>query len=326
MGRRRLSVALVLTGEVATEIDGMRRGLGAAALDRIPPHLTLVPPVNVNEDRLDEAVEIVRRAGQQSQPVTLLLGPPETFWPRAPVVYLAVDGDTDVVDSLRGLLLTGPLARDDDRPFVPHVTLDQHVEADRIPHALAALLDYRASVTVERVTTLAFEEADRRWRPLAVAALGRPRVVGTGGLEIELAVSAKLDPAAERFTDGEWALYAETTYGDSSSDEPFAVTARVAGEIAGTATGQLRADYARLGNLITAARWRGHGVGSQLLRTVEQLAREHGAPAVRLETRAGGPAEQWYRERGYQALATLPRFRRGHDFVIMERHLSPVPG
>jgi 2'-5' RNA ligase/GNAT superfamily N-acetyltransferase len=332
MLRRRLTVALVVTGPVAQEIDGIRRALGARALTRIPPHLTLVPPVNVAEDAVTAAVDDVRQAAEGTGPIRLGLGPPGTFWPAAPVVYLRVldlpgaPGALDEIAALRRRLLAGPLARPDDRAFVPHVTLDQSIDPARIPHVLAALADYRQELTLGQVTTLDFDPSTKRWRALATAALGRPRVAGTGGLEIRLSISATLEPESERFRAREWAEYADEAYGDSSVDEPFAVTARIAGELAGTATGQLRSDYARLANLITAAHWRNHGVGSQLLRTVEQLAIEHGAPAVRLETRAGGPAEQWYLERGYRPIATLPRFRRGHDFLLMERMVGPPPG
>ncbi len=301
----------------------MRRALGAAALHRIPPHLTLVPPVNVAEGAIDEALELVRQVAARLSRIRLDLGPPATFWPHAPVVYLEVGGDLDLVSSLRDGLSTGPLWRDDRRPFVPHVTLDQHIDPGRIPAALSALAEYRASVTLEHVTTLQMDESsDRRvWRPIATASLCRPRVVGTGGLAVELAVSEALDPAAEAFQESEWASYASETYGEASRDEPFAVTARISGEIVGTATGQIRPDYCRLGNLIVAAHWRHHGVGSHLLRATEQLARERGCPTVRLETRAGGPAEALYRSRGYEVIGVLPRFRREHDFVLMERRV-----
>ena len=253
--RRRLTVSLVITGEVASEIDGIRRALGAGSLDRISPHVTLVPPVNVRDDALDEAVDIVRLAAQESRPLRLDLGPTATFWPGAPVVYLPVGGDLQGIDDLRARLLTGPLARDDDRRFVPHVTLDQRIEPERIEAALDTLARYEASIVVERVTILELREHERRWRPLTTAALGRPKVVGRGGLEVELSVSSMLDPAGQQFQDREWAQYSRETYGDAVADEePFAVTARVAGAIAGTASGQLRGPMCRIANLVVASR------------------------------------------------------------------------
>ena len=45
--RHRLGVAVVIDPPVADEINGLRRAVRDGALDRIAPHVTLVPPVNV---------------------------------------------------------------------------------------------------------------------------------------------------------------------------------------------------------------------------------------------------------------------------------------
>lgn len=304
----------------------MRRGLGAAALERIAPHVTVVPPVNVRDDGLDQATAVLRQAARDSGPLRLHLGPPRTFWPASPVVYLAVGGDVEELRTLRQAMLVPPLdtsaGRRAEREYVPHVTLDQSIEVSRIDPAIETLSAYRASVTIEQLTLLRFEETERAWLPFASAALGRPRTVGRGGLEIELSFADMLEPEADRFQAREWSQYAIETYGDERGEETFAITARIGGEIAGTATGQLRSDYCRLANLMVAAHLRSHGVGSQLLRATEQVAREHNIYVVRLETRAGGAAERFYAERGYVVAGTLARWRRGHDFSIMERSLA----
>lgn len=324
--RRRLTVSLVLTGDVAREIDGMRRGLGAAALERIAPHLTLVPPVNVREDRLDEAVAVVREAAQETGPVRLELGPPGSFFPATPVLFLEVGGDLGPIGALRARLLTGPLApppgRAEERPFVPHVTLDQRIDPERIPSAVEVLSAYRAAVTIEEVTILDLDEEQRRWVALASFRLERPLVVGRGGFEVELEAGSRLEPAAMAFQRAEWQRYLEGSYGDGTPpDEPFAVTARVGGEIVGTASGELRRDLCHLAILVVSAEWRSKGVGSHLVRAVERLATERGAPLVRLEVRRHGLAERFYRDRGFLPVGTLPSWREGHDFTLMVRHL-----
>ncbi len=50
----------------------------------MPAHLTLVPPVNVREDRLGEALAVLRRAAAATRSLTLTLGPPATFLPDNP--------------------------------------------------------------------------------------------------------------------------------------------------------------------------------------------------------------------------------------------------
>ena len=66
--RRRLLVALLLAGRVGAELDGLRRALGSPGLDRIAPHVTLVPPINVPERDLEAALGIVRAAAARRAP------------------------------------------------------------------------------------------------------------------------------------------------------------------------------------------------------------------------------------------------------------------
>ena len=91
MPRVRFAIALLVPEPAATEIDGLRRALGDGALANVVPHITLIPPVNVAVDKVPEVLARSRR-GAAATPLTLQLGPPETFSPASPVVYLAVSG------------------------------------------------------------------------------------------------------------------------------------------------------------------------------------------------------------------------------------------
>lgn len=173
--KSRVGVALLLPDPVAREVDGLRRALGDGALGRIPPHLTLVPPVNVREDRFADALAVLRDAAAATRPLRLALGPPATFLPVNPVVYLpvhgdhgvhGVQGDLDALHALRDRVFRDPLARPLTWPFVPHVTLADDVDPARIPPALAALADYRAECTVDRLHLLQ-EGVGRTWTPVA---------------------------------------------------------------------------------------------------------------------------------------------------------------
>lgn len=326
--RRRLTVALVVTGALANEIDGMRRALGAKALERIAPHCTLIPPVNVREESLEAVLSNVRTAAAKSAPIAVNLGPPGTFWPRTPVLYLAVTGDIGAMTLLRDNLGAGPLAPPPERPgrrFVPHLTLDQRIEPSRLSHALEALTDYRATHCFERVTVLQ-QDASHRWRPLADTPLGRPAVVGRGSLDLELSVVERPDPLVAAWADEQWASYLRDRYGETVRPiEPYALVARAADRLVGFVDGEVRGPVLRIGRLIVRPDWRGMGVGSHLLRAVERLARERGCGRVRLETLLGGNAEQFYAGRGYVATATLPRWREERDFVLMERDVVVAP-
>ena len=147
-------------------------------------------------------------------------------------------------------------------------------------------------------------------------------MIGRGGLELELAVSERLDPEVATWMDTTWAAHTRSQYGEDLAVEvPFALTARRQGEVVGVAEGWVRGSEAYLGDLVVAADVRGEGVGSHLLAAFAAEARGRGATALALRTIAGGPAEGFYRDRGFTLAFPLPAWRHGRDFVQLRRAL-----
>lgn len=172
MPKSRLGVALLLPAAIRAEVDGLRRALGDGALGRIPPHLTLVPPVNVREERVDEAFAVLRRAAGATPALHLTLGPPATFLPDNPVSYLQVGGDLDPLRRLRDAVFVEPLARSLTWPWVPHVTLADEAPPERVSAAVVALQDYVVEATFEGVHLMR-ESPGRIWEPMANALFAR---------------------------------------------------------------------------------------------------------------------------------------------------------
>lgn len=175
MPRHRLGVVLLVPEPWSVEVDGLRRALGDVALSRIPSHITLVPPINVREDDLPVAFDVLHEASAACPALDLVIGPVATFSPVNPVAYLRVGGAPEAMARLVGLkddLHSGPLDRPEDWPFVPHVTVAADLAEDRLLAAVSVLADYCAQVPFERATVLA-EQPGRVWVPVADAALGR---------------------------------------------------------------------------------------------------------------------------------------------------------
>jgi 2'-5' RNA ligase len=252
MAKRRLGVALLVPAPVDAEIDGLRRAAGDGALGRIPAHITLVPPVNVREERMDDALARLRTAAAEAKPFEITLGPPASFLPDSPTLYLAVSGPgLDDLHALRDRVFADPLARPLTWPFVPHVTLADEMAPARIDAALSALADYEAHVRFERLHLLQ-EGAGRMWTPIADAPFRAPAVIGRGGLPLEITVSETPAP--------HW----------------FVVTARRQGEVVGRAEGWTRDDHAHLVDITVALEHQGQGIGSHLLAACMSLAAERG--------------------------------------------------
>ena len=284
MPRVRLGVAVLVPSPLATEVDALRRALGDPALGRIAPHVTLVPPVNVPVERLDDAVSVLRAAAAATAPLRLRLGPATTFHPVNPVVYLAVGGDVAGLRALRDAVFRPPLERPLTHDFVPHVTVADDLAPERIPAALAALADFVVDVTVDRVHLLR-EDGGRVWQPIADARFGPVRVIGRGGLPVAIEVGERLPPDA-------WALLAPAGsvpadggagpagagVGGGAAD--VAVVARRGEELAGVATGTALGPVGRLAVLVVAPGARRQGVGRHLLTALTAALRDRGCAAL----------------------------------------------
>jgi len=170
VARRRFAVALLVPPPVAIEVDALRRALGDRQLGRIDPHVTVVPPINLREDDIADALAVVQSAARRSAPMALALGPIATFGESSPVRFLAVEPWEPVVDLYRACW-TGVLERDEKRPFHPHVTVDIDGGVTGGPDpALELLAGYRAEVLIDRVTVL--EHVERAWDPYVGYRLG----------------------------------------------------------------------------------------------------------------------------------------------------------
>jgi 2'-5' RNA ligase/GNAT superfamily N-acetyltransferase len=326
MARQRVGVVLLLPEPVGSEVDVLRRALGADDVDRLPSHLTLVPPVNVRDDEMDSALDLLRDAAERTSPFRLVLGPPRTFLPINPVLYLEVGGDVASVDKLRDRIFRPPLERNLTWPFQPHVTLlDGGPEEEvRIRAGVEALADYRVEVVLQRVHLLqeANDEGVRSWHPIAEATFGGPSVVGRGGLELVLEVGEALSIDARTFRERSFDQWQASRFGAPWHGAPVAVTARREDRIVATAEGDVRPNgEAYLSKLIVAPDVRGEGVGAHVLAAFSSAAAERGATFVTLRTESDGPSEPFYAKLGFERSFVLPRWRDDRDFVQMRRNL-----
>jgi 2'-5' RNA ligase len=265
--------------------------LGDGSLERVPPHLTLVSPVNVRAEALDDAIGVLRAAAAAlGGPLDLDLGPARTFLPASPVLYLDVTGpDLAALVRLHGAVSRAPLLRPSGWPWAPHVTVCDEVPLDRADAALSALSRYRAPAHFDRVVMM--QETERRWVPLVDAALGPPPVLGRGGLDLEVTRGWILGPDArarmEGDVEGAQALAEWETRGAGPS---IVLTGRRRGAVVGAALAWTEAGAGgRIHVLVSVAGpERGQGAGRALFRQLEVALAQAGW--VVAGARGHGPA------------------------------------
>ncbi|MEO9224669.1 MAG: GNAT family N-acetyltransferase [Acidimicrobiales bacterium] len=196
MGRRRFAVVVYVPKPVAAEVDALRKAFGDTSIRRIAPHVTLIPPVNVRDEDAAGAVAAVESAAADTEPFGLTLGPPGTFLPATPVLYLEA-GDSTARAALRALrdrAFVAPLARPIGREFEPHVTLGRAPKAPyRIEAGITAFGEYRIDVLLDRLTLTELlhpDDGPAVWTPIHEAPLGGPDIVARGPMEVELFTTA----------------------------------------------------------------------------------------------------------------------------------------
>lgn len=257
-------MVLLLPADVAHQVDALRLACDDPALGQVPPHLTLVPPVNVREEDVAGALDIVRTAAAVTAPLLLEIGPVGCFLPSSPVLLLHVGGpDLDRLSLLRDRLRQGPLRRDVSWPFVPHVTLADGAAERRIAAAVEALAGYAATAGVDSVHLLE-QGPGRVWTPMAEVPFGGPVVAGRGSFEVEI-------------SDGRTDAAGDGIHGAV----PWAVTARRGGRVVGQAVGWTAGESAALAGLAVVADLRRFGIGRRLLAAAEDRARRRGAIEIR---------------------------------------------
>jgi 2'-5' RNA ligase/GNAT superfamily N-acetyltransferase len=295
VARHRIAVALLVAEPLATEIDGLRRALGADERELVPPHITLISPINLRDKELLAGLDVVRRSAEQVTPLSVTLGPATTFAPVTPTVHLAVSGeDLPALHSLRSAMVAmAPLHRPDPFDYVPHVTVAQELDPpDRIAPAVDALSSWQAEATFDRVHVLRQSDGGT-WKPFADAPLAASAVVGRGGLEVELTVTARPEPegAALLAVDGAGA----------GEGRPFAVNARLGERVAGAAWGWTSGSVAIIADLAVADAHRNKGIGRKVLAAVESEAAKRNCDVLIIAAPGGGPAAALLQGAGWQA-------------------------
>jgi GNAT superfamily N-acetyltransferase len=124
-------------------------------------------------------------------------------------------------------------------------------------------------------------------------------------------------PEVREFLAREWPLADRGLFGADLdwTSRPVVVEARAGRELAGVALGEAVAGMARLHDLLVAERHRGQGLGGRLVELFCARAADLGAARCFLRCPDTPRHRRFYERQGFTAVAVLPRYYHGHDFV-----------
>lgn len=164
MPRRDIGVAIGLPEPYTSELQGWRERLGDPNAADIPPHVTLLPPTELETADLDEVEEHLRAVAAARAPFVMHLRGAGTFRPVSPVVFVTLVQGIGECEQLQADVRRGPLARQISFPYHPHVTVAHDLGEDVLDEAFGALASYDARFSVWGFSL--FEKGrDGVWRP-----------------------------------------------------------------------------------------------------------------------------------------------------------------
>jgi len=160
-----ISVSIAVPAPFGGELQRLRASFGDPSARSIPTHVTLLSPTEIADEESPEIHDHLQRVAEAQQPFTMLLRSTGTFRPVSPVVFVQVAGGISACERIEQAIRTGPLKRDVEFYYHPHVTVAHNVGDGAMDRAFNELASYECSFEVRSFDL--FEHGDDLvWRPV----------------------------------------------------------------------------------------------------------------------------------------------------------------
>jgi 2'-5' RNA ligase len=167
---RTIGVAIPVPDPWSAQLQRFREAIGDPMAGHIPPHITLVPPVDLAPVVSHEVEAHLSAAAAAVEPFEVHLRGTGTFRPLSPVVFIALAEGISGCEQLENAVRSGPLGVDLSYPYHPHVTVAHDVDEAVLDRAFAELADFDARFTVDGFTLYVHDDG-AGWVPTRTFAL-----------------------------------------------------------------------------------------------------------------------------------------------------------
>lgn len=149
MPDRTIGVAVAVPEPYSSELQGWRESFGDPLATAIPPHITLLPPTEVDDTAMAHIEAHLAEVARGHAPFVMHLRGTGTFRPVSPVVFVALAEGIAGCERLETSIRSGPLDRELSFNYHPHVTV-AHLLADALlDEAFDKLAGYDARFRVD---------------------------------------------------------------------------------------------------------------------------------------------------------------------------------
>jgi 2'-5' RNA ligase len=167
VGTVTIGVSIAVPEPHGSQLQELRAGFGDAAAHGIPTHVTLLPPTEVEAAALPAIEAHLAEVAAAGRAFPMKLSGTGTFRPLSPVVFVCVVEGAEACAWLQKQVrdASGPVARELQFPYHPHVTVAHGIEEAAMDRAFEELAGYQAEWPC---TGFALYEqgADGVWRKL----------------------------------------------------------------------------------------------------------------------------------------------------------------
>jgi 2'-5' RNA ligase len=173
VGTVTIGVSIAVPEPHGSLLQERRAGFGDAAAHGIPTHVTLLPPTEIGSAELPTVEAYLGEVAAMGRPFPMRLCGTGTFRPLSPVVYVRVVQGADDCAWLQQRVrdASGPLDRELQFPYHPHVTVAHGIDEAAMDRAFAELADFEAEWPCMGFA-LYEQGADGVWRRLRDYAFG----------------------------------------------------------------------------------------------------------------------------------------------------------
>ena len=159
-----IGVAVSVPDPWGTQLQEYRVALGDPAAAGIPTHITLLPPLDVEDHLLPGIQQHLTRVAGRVGTFTVQLRGTGTFRPVSPVVFVNVVQGISRCEQLAAAVRRGPLAVEAQYPYHPHVTVAHRLEDRLLDRAFEELAGFDCRFEVSGVTLYVHHDGDG-WSP-----------------------------------------------------------------------------------------------------------------------------------------------------------------
>ncbi len=160
-----IGITLELPDPWATDLQQYRLSLGDTSGEGIPAHITLLGPVDVVPELLDDVLGHLAKVVAAQGCFSVRLQGADSFRPVSPVVFVHVEEGGESCAALAEAVRSGPLGFDWEYPYHAHVTIAHGVEDSVLDRAEREFAGFGCEFTVDHIRVY-HHQADEGWLPL----------------------------------------------------------------------------------------------------------------------------------------------------------------